>query len=100
VVVTVNAADPGALLELSILGPKAGDFDIANAVDKNRLVSTGGLSKDPQLELTASRSGTYYIAIEAADPVDPDDPTATASDLDPYQLSAYKQRKKAKKTKR
>src|SRR5206468_2130217 len=84
-------ADPSALLELSILGPKAADLDITNAVDRNRLVGTGGLSQDPQVELTAGRSGTYYIAIEAPDAVDPDDPTATVPDAAPYRLSAYKQ---------
>jgi hypothetical protein len=52
----------------------------------------------PQLELTATRSGTYAIAVTAQDAVDPDDPTATAArEAVPYTVSAYKQRKKAKK---
>jgi hypothetical protein len=62
------------------------------------LLSTGGLSNAPQLELRAPRTGTYYIAVEASDAVDPEDPTFVPADADPYQLSAYKQRKKAKKT--
>jgi hypothetical protein len=96
-VVTVAAADAGALLELSILSPAAGDFDVANGVTKTRLVSTGGLSNDPQLEITATRTGTYYVAVEAADPIDPDDPTSAPADLEPYQVSAYKQHKTVKK---
>jgi hypothetical protein len=99
-VVSVNAADPAALLDLSILGPKAGDFDLTNGIDKNRLVSTGGLSKDPQVEITAKRAGTYYIAVEASDPIDPEDPSAAVPDLETYQVSAYKQHKKPKARKR
>jgi hypothetical protein len=99
-VVSVTATNPGSLLELSVLNPKAGDFDISNGVDKNRSVSTGGLSSEPQVELTASRTGMYYIAVEASDPVDPDDATVVPTDADPYQLSAYKQRKKARKKRR
>jgi hypothetical protein len=96
-VVTVNAADPTALLELAVLGPKAGDFDVSDGLDENRLVATGGLSNDPQVELTASASGTYYIAVQSADAVDEDDPTTVPADLEPYQLSAYKQHRTAKK---
>jgi hypothetical protein len=96
-VATVAAADPNALLELAILGPGAGDFDVSDGLDESRLVATGGLSNDPQVEVTAKVSGTYYIAVESADAVDPDDATAIAADLEPYQLSAYKQHKKATK---
>ncbi|HWI72182.1 MAG TPA: S8 family serine peptidase [Baekduia sp.] len=96
-VVSVSAADPNALLELSLLDPRVEDFDVTDDVDEWSLVATGGLSSDPQLELTASRSGTFYIAVEAAEAVDPDDATAVASDLEPYTVSAYKQRKKAKR---
>jgi Subtilase family len=99
IVVTVSGTSAGALLELSILSPSAGDFDITNAVDKNRMVSTGGLSPDPQLEVTAKKSGIHYIAIEAADPVDPEDPTAQPADIEPYRVSAFKQHRTKKKAK-
>jgi hypothetical protein len=95
-VVSVNAASPNALLELAILDPRVGDFDVTDGVAEFSLVSTGGLSSDPQLEITASRSGTFYIAVQAAPPVDPEEPTAKVADLEPYTVSAYKQRKKAK----
>jgi hypothetical protein len=98
-VATVAAADPAALLELAVLGPRAGDFDVSEGIDENRLVATGGLSNDPQVEVTAKVSGTYYLAVQSADAVDPDDATAIAADLEPYQLSAYKQHKTAKKKK-
>jgi hypothetical protein len=91
-VVSVTAADPDALLELSLLDPRVESFDVTDDVDEWSLVATGGLSADPQLELRATRSGTYYIAVEAAPAVDPDDPTATAADLVPYTVSAYGQR--------
>lgn len=94
-VVSVAAADPDALLELAILDPHVADFDVTDGVDQYALVATGGLSSDPQLELTAARSGTYYIAVEAAEAVNPDDPTVMAADLEPYTVSAYKQRKRA-----
>src|SRR5262249_37645775 len=99
-VVTVTAADPDALLELSILDPRTEDFDVTDDVDQWALAQTGGLSSDPQLEITASRSGTFYVAVTAQDAVDPDDPTATAAEVEPYTVSAYKQRKKAKAKKR
>jgi Subtilase family len=95
-VVSVTAADPDALLELSLLDPRVEAFDVTDDVDEWRLAATGGLSIDPQLELTAKRSGSYYIAVEAAPAVDPDDPAATTADVVPYTLSAYKQRPKAK----
>jgi hypothetical protein len=98
-VVTVAAADPDALLELAIMDPRVEDFDVTDDVDEWAAVATGGLSNDPQLELTATRSGTYYIAITAQDAVDPDDPTATAAEVVPYAVSAYKQRRKAKGSK-
>lgn len=97
VVVSVSAADPDALLELSILDPRVEAFDVSDDVEEWALVATGGLSSDPQLEITAARSGTFYIAVGAAEAIDPDDPSAVASDLEPYTVSAYKQRKKAKK---
>jgi hypothetical protein len=97
IVVSVTAADPNALLELAILDPRVEDFDVTDDVDEWALVATGGLSSDPQLELTATRSGTYAIAVTAQDAVDPDDPAATAATaVVPYTVSAYKQRKKAK----
>jgi subtilisin family serine protease len=101
-VVSLRAADTAALLELAVLRPAAEDFDITNSVvDSNRAVATGGFSYDPQLEFTATRTGTHYIAIESADAFDPEDPTAIPSDIEPYQLSAYKQKKKkAKKAKK
>jgi hypothetical protein len=95
-VVTVSAASPNALLELSILDPRAGDFDVTDDVSDYALVSTGGYSSDPQLELTAARSGTFYIAVQAAGATDAADTTA-ALDLEPYTVSAYKQHKTAKK---
>jgi hypothetical protein len=97
VVVTVDAADPGALLELSILSPSAGDFDVTDGVTRNLLLATGGVSSAPQLEFRAKRSGVHYLAVSAADPVDPDDPAYVPSDQDPYRISAFKQHKKAKK---
>jgi hypothetical protein len=98
-VVSVSGASPDALLELGVLDPRVGDFDVTDNVLDFQRVGTGGQLSDPQVELTATRSGTYYIAVEAAPAVDPDDPTATAADLEPYTISAYKQRKKAKKAK-
>jgi hypothetical protein len=99
-VVSVTAADPNALLELSLLDPRVESFDVTDDVDEWSLAATGGLSADPQLDLTATRSGTYYIAIEAVPASDADDPTATTADLVPYTVSAYKQRPKAKARKR
>lgn len=95
-VVSVNAADPNALLELALLDPRVEDFDVTDDIDEWALAATGGLSSDPQLELTAKRAGTYYVAVTAQEAVDPEDPTATAAEVEPYTVSAFAQRKKAK----
>jgi hypothetical protein len=97
IVVSATAASPTGLLALSILRPSAGDWDVTDDVYDDRPVATPGVLQDPRIELTASRTGTYYVAVESTDPVDPDDPSAVPPDAVPYTLSAYKQRKKAKK---
>lgn len=100
IVASVSAADPDALLELSIFDPRAGDFDVTDDVLDYSLIATGGFSSDPQVEWRATRSGTYYVAVQAADPYDPEDPTATVPDVEPYALSAYKQRPRARPAKK
>jgi subtilisin family serine protease len=99
-VVSVGGTAPTALLELAVLGPGAGDFDVTDGLDERLLVATGGLSSDPQVEVTATRTGTYYVAVEAAESVDPDNPSAIPADLEPYQLNAYKQHRETKAAKR
>jgi hypothetical protein len=97
IVVSATASIPTGLLALSILRPTAGDWDVTDDVYDDRPVATPGVQQDPRIELTVTRTGTYYIAVESTDPVDPDDPSAVPPDAVPYTLSAYKQHKKAKK---
>jgi hypothetical protein len=96
-VVSAKAADAAHLLELQILRPSATGFDVTEGDPENVAVGTAGLQSDPQLELRAGRSGTYFIAVVAPDAVDADDPAIVAPDLEPYTLSAFKQRAKAKR---
>jgi hypothetical protein len=96
-VVSAKAADSAHLLELQILRPTATGFDVTEGDPANVAVGTAGLQSDPPLELRASRPGTYFIVVVAPDPVDPLDPALIPADLEPYTLSAYKQRAKAKR---
>ncbi len=96
-VVNATAADPGAVLELDVLDPRAGDFDVTDDADDYVAAGTGGYVNDPEIDLRARRAGTYYIAVT---PTPADDSSGDPiPDVVPYRLSAYKQphRAKAKK---
>lgn len=92
VTINVKAADPASVLELSILSPQAGDFDVSNGADRNRIRATGGLLNAPTLHYTATHAGTYYVAVETSDAIDPNDPTATPLDEEPYVMHAVAHR--------
>jgi hypothetical protein len=98
-VVNATAADPAAILELDVLDPRAGDYDVTDDADQYVAAGTGGYVNDPEVDLRATRAGTYYIAVQPV-PVDDagDDGTGEpVPDLVPYRLSAYKQPHRAKR---
>jgi hypothetical protein len=96
-VVTLNAADPGDALGLSILRGAAGSFDVTNEVAGSIAVAADGLSDYARLEVTAKKTATYFIDVDPPDAVDPDDPTALAAPSIPYRLTAFTQKPKPKK---
>jgi subtilisin family serine protease len=81
---TVSGTD--SLIALGLWKPTAGDFDVTNQVTKNEIVSTGGFSNTPALKMLAKKTATYYLSVEAPDPIDPEDPTDEAPITEPYQL--------------
>jgi hypothetical protein len=96
-VVNATAADPAAILEIDVLDPRAGDYDVTDDVDDFVAAGTGGYVNDPEVDLRAARSGTYYIALQ---PVPVDDTDDVVPDVVPYRLSAYKQPHKVKRKKK
>jgi subtilase family protein len=96
---TVKGAD--SLVFLSLWKPTVGDFDVSKGNLKQQIVTSGGFSATPQLEMRVKKAGTYYVSIEATDPVDPDDPTAAVPTSEPYTLALSTTKVKvAKKAKR
>jgi subtilisin family serine protease len=84
--VSAKASGADALIALGLWKPTVGDFDVSNEVGKNEIVSTGGFADDVALKMDAKKSATYFVSVEAPDPVDPDDPTAAPPVSEPYQL--------------
>jgi hypothetical protein len=78
------------LLALGFWKPTVGDYDVSTGTTKNQVVSTGGFTDSPALKMKAPRSGTYYVSVEAPDPVDSDDPTAEPPAIEPYKLTLAK----------
>lgn len=99
-VVNATAADPGAVLELDVLDPRAGDYDVTDDADDYVVVGTGGYVNDPSVDFRARRAGTYYVAVTPT-PVDGVDVAdgEVLPDVVPYRLSAYKQAHKSKRKK-
>lgn len=100
--VAATATGRTAILALGVWKPGAGDFDVSNGTTKTEVVSSGGFAQDPTLKMKAPRGGTYYVSVEAPDPIDPDNPTDEPPASEPYTLSltrapAVKPKKPAKK---
>jgi hypothetical protein len=86
-----------SLIELALWRPGVGDFDVSNDVAKQLVVSTGGFATAPRLTARITRTGTYYVSVDAPDAVDPDDPQAAIPVSQPYQLTLTRQKLTAKK---
>ena len=88
--VAASTTTANGLLALGLWKPTVGDFDVSNQVAKNELVSTGGFASDPSLKTLAKKTGTYFLSVEAPDPVDPDDPTSESPAVEPYRVMLSK----------
>jgi hypothetical protein len=86
-----------SLLELGLWRPAVGDFDVSNGVTKQRIVSNGGFSTQPQLSMRVTKTGTYYVSVEAPDAVDEDEPQTVVPVAQPYALTLSRQKLKVKK---
>jgi hypothetical protein len=75
-----------SLVFLGLWKPAVGDFDVTNEITKQQIVSSGGFSATPELKMRVTKSGTYYVSVEAPDAIDADDPKAVVPVSQPYQL--------------
>ncbi len=89
---SLRVTDRADALALAVFAPSSGDFDVTRGVTRRLLADAGGFSAAPTLRLRASRAGTYYVAIQAADPQDPDEPDAAVPATQAYRLTLAKQR--------
>jgi subtilisin family serine protease len=100
-VASATVKGPDSLVFLSLWKPTVGDFDVSKSNAKQQVVTSGGFSATPQLEMRVKKGGSYYVSIEATDPVDPDDATAAVPTSEPYTLAlGTTQIRIAKKAKR
>ncbi|HEX4734045.1 MAG TPA: S8 family serine peptidase, partial [Thermoleophilaceae bacterium] len=72
---------------LGLWKPTVGDYDVSNEVTKQQIVSSGGFSPTPELKMRVTKTGTYYVSVEAQDPIDPDDPEDVAPAREPYKMT-------------
>jgi hypothetical protein len=99
-VASATASGKDAALFLSLWKPSVGDFDVSGQVTKQQVVTSGGFSATPELKMRVTRSGTYYVSVEAPDVIDDDDPEDVAPTLQPYQLLLSKSKLATKKVKK
>jgi subtilisin family serine protease len=76
---TVSAEAKGGEVAAGIWRPATGSFDIGKGRTTYLAEDSEGLTPSPRASLRVTRTGTYYVSIEAPDPPDPTDPQ-TAED--------------------
>jgi subtilisin family serine protease len=88
--VDINAANADSLLDSSIFDPLAGPMDVTNDVGKHKVADYLGVSNSPGETIRATRTGRYYVTVEAADvpdaPADPGQPPPTVPSAERYTL--------------
>lgn len=89
---SVRATSRDGLLDVTVYGPAAGDFDVTRGITRHLVAGTGGYSAKPTVKLRARRNGIYYLAVGAAAATDPDDPDAAVPATAAYRLAVSKQR--------
>jgi subtilisin family serine protease len=84
------------VLFLALWKPGVGDFDVTNEVGKQQIVTSGGFSPTPELKMRVTKTGTYYVSVEASDAVDEDEPEATVPVSATYQLALSRKKLKTR----
>jgi hypothetical protein len=50
-------------------------------------VTSGGFSPTPELKMRVTKTATYYVSVEAQDPIDEDDTEDVAPASEPYKMT-------------
>ncbi len=80
---TASAAAKGGDLGMGIWRPTTGSFDIGAGRTTYLIDDAGGLSPSPQVSARITKTGTYYVSVEAPDLPDPKDDLTAANKVDP-----------------
>jgi subtilisin family serine protease len=91
-VASAKVTGQDSVVSLALWKPAVGDFDISNGVTKQQIVSSGGFSSTPELKMRVTKGGTYYVSVEAPDPVDSENPEAVVPASEPYRLTISRQK--------
>jgi subtilisin family serine protease len=105
---TANGEAKGGDLGMGIWRPSTGDFDIGKARTTYEADDSEGVTPSPRTVLKVTKTGTYYVSVEAPDLPDPKDDLTAGDKVDPqttYTLklhtsTTHKAKKKAKKKKK
>jgi len=80
---SASAEAKGGDLGLGIWRPSTGSFDIGKGRDTYLMNDAGGVTPSPDASVHVTRTGTYYVSIEAPDLPDPADPQTAGDKVDP-----------------
>ena len=98
---TVTGESKGGEVISGIWRPSTGSFDVSSGRTTFLADASDGLSTSPRSSLKVTRTGTYYVSIEAPDLPDPKDDLTSRNKVDPQTTYTLKlQRSKTPKAKK
>ena len=98
---TVTGESKGGEVISGIWRPSTGSFDVSTGRTTFLADASDGLSTSPRSSLKVTRTGTYYVSIEAPDLPDPKDDLTSRNKVDPQTTYTLKlQRSKTPKAKK
>jgi Subtilase family len=86
-VASASVTSGDGLVFLGLWKPSVGDYDVSSETTKQQVVTSGGFSPTPELKMRVKKTGTYYVSVEAQDPIDEDDPEDVAPASEPYKMT-------------
>jgi subtilisin family serine protease len=78
---TVTATATGGNLGVGIWRPGTGSFDIGKGRTTYLLADANGITTSPRASAPITRTGTYYVSVEAPDLPDPSDPQTAGNTI-------------------
>ncbi len=97
---TASAEAKGGEVGMGIWRPSTGSFDIGNGRDTYLADDSEGITPSPRTALRVTKTGTYYVSIEAPDLPDPKDDLTAGDKVVPqttYTLKLHTSKSPAKK---